>query len=399
MGFFNNLFGASQHPAINETVATSLVFGSMVSSNSALSLSAVYRAVDFISSQFAMLDCQIVKRNKNGYLESDYNHPAYRLFSKEPNEYLTRHQLFKTVITSMLLKGNAYIYINRDERGNPISLVYLDSDKVSVMEQKGEIVYTVSGVGQVENYNIIHIKNFSLDGITGVSTIGYANYSLNIAKSADQHANEFFANGCNVSGILSGNIQNNKVQEVKSAWSSSFSGKNGVAVLPAGITYQPISVNSSDAQLLETRQFEVVEIARWFNISPILLYDLTNNSYSSSEASNLEFIQNTLMPIVDKIQQEIYKKIFRRSEKNRYEVRFDVEALLKGDLQTTASYYSQLFNMGVMSSNDIRKKLNMSPVEGGDVYFRQANTVELTYLNGNQNTEKEETHEYIEEGK
>lgn len=139
------------------------------------------------------------------------------------------------------------------------------------------------------------------------------------------------------------------------AFNPNYGTPNGVALLEGNFTFEPISVNPSDAQLLETRQFNVVDICRFFGVSPVKAFDLTKSSYSTVEATELAFLTDTLSPLLEKIELEFERKLYKPSEKDSIDVRFDTAMLLRADKQSLANYYQTLFNIGVVSPNDIRK--------------------------------------------
>ena len=141
--------------------------------------------------------------------------------------------------------------------------------------------------------------------------------------------------------------------------------------------FKPITVNPTDAQLLETRQFNVIDICRFFGVSPVKAFDLSKSSYSTVEATNLSFLTDTLSPLLEKIELEFERKLFKPSEKESIDVRFDTSRLLRADKQSLANYYSTLFNIGVVSCNEIRKKIDLPYIEGGDSHFVQVNLMEV----------------------
>lgn len=366
----------------------SLLFNGNGMNTSAMRLSAVYRCADLISNTVALMDLQLIK-DVNGYKLPDKNHPIYFVFSKQPNSYMTRFTLIKSMVLSMLLKGNAYCYINRDKRGNVESLSLLDASQVDVKvdEIKGTVSYSCRGRG-LDYENVIHLKNISYDGLTGISTIQSAGLTLETSTSAEQHANRFFKEGANLQGIVTtqAKMSPQQTEEFKQSWRAAYGdGKTGgMAFISGGVDVKPISISPTDAQLLETRQFNVIEICRFFGVSPIMAFDLTKAGYNNAETSSLAFLQETIQPILEKIELELWKTVLKPSEKAVYDFKFNVDDFMKVDKTTTASYYSQLFNMGVMTTNEVRAKLGMPEVENGDKVFIQTNVVPNDYFDNNE---------------
>ena len=370
----------------------------------AMLLSTVYRCVEVISDSIAQLPLEPYKMDSQGYKIKFTSHPTYKLLNKEPNPRMTRFDFIKVLIVSTLLKGNGYAYIERDERGNAKGLHFLPSDIVTIIRPKTlseAVSYSIAGLGKVESCNMIHIKNFSYDGIEGVSTLRHARNSLGLAVDSEAHAAGFFKGGANLAGILKSttNLNSQQKDQLKRSWQMAFSPAtgtpNGVAVLEGNLTFEPITVNPTDAQLLETRQFNVVDICRFFGVSPVKAFDLTKSSYSTVEATNLSFLTETLSPLLEKIELEFERKLYKPSEKDSIDVRFDTATLLRADKAALAQYYNTLFNIGVVSPNDIRKQLDLPAIEGGDNTFVQVNIQTLdravSSTPDNTNTIKEKT--------
>lgn len=351
--------------------------------NKAMLLSTVYRCVEVISDSVAQLPLEPYKMDSNGYKIKFTSHPTYKLLNKEPNSKMSRFTFMKTLIVSTLLKGNGYAYIERDELGNAKALHFIPSEFVTILTPttiKDNIAYSVVGINKtVESCNMIHILNFSYDGITGVSTLAHAKNTLGLSVDSESHAAGFFKGGANLAGILKINstLNTKQKEELKRSWQSAFSPSvgtpNGVAVLEGNMDFQPITVNPSDAQLLETREFNVIDICRFFGVSPVKAFDLSKSSYSTVEATELAFLTDTLAPLLEKIELEFERKLYKPSEKDSIDVRFDTSSLLRADKAALASYYNTLFNIGVISPNEIRRQLDLPAIENGDETFVQVN--------------------------
>ena len=361
--------------------------GANYGTSKAMLLSTVYRCVEVISDSVAQLPLEPYKIDADGYRLKFTSHPSYRILNKEPNNRMTRFTFIKTLVVSTLLKGNGFAYIERDNKGNAIALHYIPSELVTIIPPTtiGEnVMYNVTGLSNsVESCNMIHILNFSYDGITGISTLSHAKNTLGLAMDSESHASGFFKGGANLAGILTvqSTLTSKQKQDLKTSWQTAFSPTtgqpNGVAVLEGNMEFKPITVNPSDAQLLETREFNVIDICRFFGVSPVKAFDLSKSSYSTVDATNLSFLTDTLSPLLEKIELEFERKIYKPSEKESIDVRFDTSRLLRADKQSLANYYSTLFNIGVVSLNEIRKELDLASVEGGDNHFVQVNLMEV----------------------
>ena len=363
----------------------------------AMLLSAVYRCVDVISDSVAQLPLEPFKIDKNGFKRKYSEHSTYQLLNREPNEKMSRFTFMKTLITSVLLKGNGYAIIERDGKGDAIAIKLIPSELVTINELNGKTMYSITGYSQlIESVNMIHILNFSYDGLKGISTLSHARNTLGLATDSEAHASGFFKGGANLAGIikLQTSLTPKQKLDIKESWQSTFSPvtgtPNGVAVLEGNMDFQPITVNPSDAQLLETREFNVIDICRFFGVSPVKAFDLSKSSYSTVEATQLAFLTDTLAPLLEKIELELERKLYKPSEKKNIDVRFDTSVLLRADKASLASYYNTLFQIGVISPNEIRKALDLEPIKNGDHTFIQVNTQTLDKAVNNPLIEKKD---------
>lgn len=360
--------------------------------NKAMLLSTVYRCVDVISDSVAQLPLEPYFIDSSGYKEKHVTHPTYYLLNREPNKVMSRFTFIKTLIISVLLKGNGYAYIERDNKGNAIALHYLDPDFVTIID-KPTLKYSVTGIGNVEPCNIIHILNFSYDGMRGISTLQHARQTLGLAADSEGHASGFFKGGANLAGILKvqSNLTAKQKTDLKTSWQTAFNAQtgtpNGVAVLEGNMDFQPITVNPVDAQLLETREFNVIDICRFFGVSPVKAFDLSKSSYSTVEATQLAFLTDTLAPLLEKIELEFVRKLYKPSERQNVEVKFDTSALLRADKTSLAEYYNKLFQIGVVTINEVRKALDLPAIDNGDKSFVQVNIMPLDNAVNNKPTD------------
>lgn len=353
-------------------------------------LSTVYRCVDLISDSVAVLPLETYKLDSEGFKTVNKEHPAYHLLNLEPNEDMTRYVFFKTLMASVLLTGNGYAYIERDGRLNVLQLIYIPSTHVNIVWVKDRMGimrkrYQIVGFSElVEPRDMIHVLNFSYDGIIGVSTLTHARQTLNIATSSEEHAAGFFQSGGAVSGILTveGTVLNkDKRDQIYKTWeerTNPVTGHpNGIAVLEGNMKYQPISISPKDSQLLESRQFNVVDICRFFSVSPVKAFDLSKSSYSTVEATQLEYLTDTALAVITKIEQEINRKVFLPSERAHTVAEFNTSAILRTDKKAQAEYWKTMFNIGGATPNEIRREANLSRTENGDTPFVQVNVQTL----------------------
>lgn len=394
------LFSRKKKPEERSNTFDYLLYNSNggYASSKALQLSTVYRCVEVISDSIAQLPLEPYKIDSDGYKIKFTSHPTYRLLNAEPNPRMSKFIFIKTMVVSMLLKGNAYAYVERDNNGNATALHYIPADNVTIIKPqtiKDSVAYNVTGFSNVvEDCNMIHLINFTYDGITGISTLDNARRTLGLATDAEGHCEGFFKGGANLAGVLKvqSTLTTKQKNDLKTSWQSAFNAQtgtpNGVAVLEGNMEFQPITVNPADAQLLETRQFNVVDICRFFGVSPVKAFDLSKSSYSTVEATELAFLTDTLSPLIEKIEEEFERKLYKPSEKDSIDVRFNTSALLRADKQSLANYYNTLFNIGAISVNEIRRELDLPALSNGDHTFVQVNiqTLDRAVSNNPENT-------------
>lgn len=354
-------------------------------------LSTVYRCVDLISDSVAVLPLEVFRLDEAGFKMKDTKHPIYELLDLEPNENMTRYVFIKTLMASVLLTGNGYAYIERGEDGvTPIQLVYIPSNQVSIqwiVDKEGirRKRYLVSGFTQlVEPCDMIHVLNFSYDGIIGVSTLTHARQTLGIATSSEEHAAGFFKSGAAVSGVLTiegARLTKEQKEQNYKQWEERSNSNNGrpggIVILEGNMKYTPISISPKDSQLLESRQFNVVDICRFFSVSPVKAFDLSKSSYSTIEATQLEYLTDTALPVITKIEQEINRKVFSRAERSMYKAEFNTSAILRADKAAQGAFWKDMANVGAATPNEIRREIGMSRIENGDEAFVQVNVMTL----------------------
>ena len=352
-------------------------------------LSTVYRCVDLISDSIAVLPLETYLMDSAGYKTPAYNSAIYELLNLEPNEGMTRFVFFKTLMASVLLKGNGYAYIERDKTNKVIQLEYLQADDVRVVWVKAggkeRKRYEIQGRKElVEPRDMIHVLNFSYDGVNGVSTLTHARQTLGLASDSESHARGFFKGGGSVGGILTIDgvrLTKDQKQANYEEWQSRTDpvtgSPNGIVILEQNMKYQPITVSPKDAQLLESRQFNVVDICRFFSVSPVKAFDLTKSSYSTVEATQLEFLADTALAVITKIELEINRKVFLPSERRGMRAEFNTTAILRTDKAAQGEYLAKMFQVGAITSNEIRREINLPKVDGGDKAFVQVNVQTL----------------------
>ena len=362
------------------SIGLSLGYNSISSfaTTQATRLSSVYAATNMISNSCALLPMKII--SYKGGKKREVDHPLTQILNLKPNSKLNHFNFMKLMIESLILKGNAYAYIVRDENLNVQSLELIDADFVNpVLHPDGTMKYVVNGMSKaIDSINMIHLYQHLDNQGRGISTIKYADMVLTGAYNAEKHSDNFFKSGAGLMGILksSAPLTAEQKKQIAESWANSINNTlaGGVAVLPQGLDFQSISISPEDSQLLEVRKYNVVEIARFFNISPVKLFDYSNVSYSTLEQTNLSYLQDTILPFTQLMEDEFNRKLFKPSEVGKFAVDFDYSVLVQTDKTTEAEYYNKLVTNGILSINDVRNKLGYEPLteeEGGNAHFIQ----------------------------
>ncbi len=393
MSIFSGLFRSRDKPKNRVGGGWNFLFGGTtsgkaVNERTAMQTSAVYACVRILAESVAGLPLHVYERTANGSKSTKPSHPLYRLLHDEPNREMTSFVFRETLMSHLLLWGNAYAQIIRDGRGFPIALYPLLPDRMAVdRNESGELVYTYqSDKGQVKlrRENILHIPGLGFDGLIGYSPIAMAKNAVGLALATEDYGATFFANGANPGGVLEhpGVIKPEQADRHRESWQSQFGGANAhkVAVLEEGLKFHQMSIPPEQAQFLETRKFQINEIARIFRVPPHMVGDLEKSSFSNIEQQSLEFVKYTLDPWVVRWEQSLQQVLILPSEKATIFIKFNLDGLLRGDYQSRMQGYSTGIQNGFMSVNDVRGLEDMNLLtaeEGGDLHFVNGNMVKL----------------------
>lgn len=378
----------------------SLSSTSSYTSTKAMKLSTVYRCVNLISDSIASLPLlPYTYKDKTGTITNwkyvNYDDTYYNLLNVQPNFLMGSNTFKKLLIVNMLLKGNAYVLVDRDKTGRVLNLILLSSDYIEAKIEKNDLVYYDSyNKRTFDKSQIIHLINYTTNGINGVSTITHAATTLGISYNSEEHTSNFFKGGASLAGILRPiagvNINTAKATAAKEAFINALNidlngTSNSIVVLDSGLEYQPITISPKDSQLLESRQFNVIDVCRFFGVPPTMAFSETGK-FSTAEQQQLDYLNNTLTPLIEKIENEFFRKLYLPSEWAFSDLKFDVENLLRSDANTRADYYTKLFRVGGYTVNEIREKLNAGfPVSGGNRAFIDNNVQPTDALIAEQN--------------
>ncbi len=359
---------------------------------------AVYACIRILAESIASLPLHVYEY-KNGGKERAPNHPLFNLLHNEPNPEMTSFVFRETMMTHLLLYGNAYAQIIRRANGQVVSLYPLLPNKMSVERDDNSVLFYRYRRYNEENPNfkdkgeiilrredILHIVGLGFDGLIGYSPIAMARNAIGLSIACEDFGNNFFANGARPSGILKTPTLIKDPQKLQESWQSMYGGANAgkVAILEEGMTYESISIPPEDAQFLQTRKFQIAEIARIYRVAPHLIGDLERATFSNIENQSLEFVKYTLDPYVVRWEQALCKSLLLPSEKSRYFIKFNVDGLMRGDYASRMQGYATARQNGWLSTNDIRELENLNPIsdeEGGNLYLVNGNMIKLKDAN------------------
>lgn len=362
--------------------------GKPVNERTAMQTTAVYACVRILAEAVASLPLHVYEYQDDGGKKLVHEHPLYYLLHDEPNPEMTSFVFRETLMSHLLIWGNAYAQIIRDGAGRVLGLYPLLPDKMEVQrDDRGNIYYVYSrnsdenpmfkeyGNIKLKAEDVLHIPGLGFDGLIGYSPIAMAKNAVGMTLACEEYGASFFANGANPGGVLEHPGVLKDPSKVRESWNSVYRGVNNahkIAVLEEGMKYQQIGIPPEEAQFLETRKFQINEIARLYRIPPHMVGDLDKSSFSNIEQQSLEFVKYTLDPWVIRWEQSLQRSLLLPGEKGKYFIKLNVDGFLRVDYQSRMNGYAVGRQNGWFSANDIREMENMNPIpdeEGGNLYL------------------------------
>ena len=362
--------------------------GKPVNERTAMQTTAVYACVRILAEAVASLPLHVYEYQDDGGKKLVHDHPLYYLLHDEPNPEMTSFVFRETLMSHLLIWGNAYAQIIRDGAGRVLGLYPLLPDKMDVQrDDRGNIYYVYSrnsdenpmfkeyGDIRLKAEDVLHIPGLGFDGLIGYSPIAMAKNAVGMTLACEEYGASFFANGANPGGVLEHPGVLKDPSKVRESWNSVYRGVNNahkIAVLEEGMKNQQIGIPPEEAQFLETRKFQINEIARLYRIPPHMVGDLDKSSFSNIEQQSLEFVKYTLDPWVIRWEQSLQRSLLLPGEKGKYFIKLNVDGLLRGDYQSRMNGYAVGRQNGWFSANDIREMENMNPIpdeQGGNLYL------------------------------
>ena len=373
------------------------IFGAKtaVSPSTALTFSAVWAAMRLLSESISSLPIGVYKKDKNGDKIEQNNELSY-LLKYQPNTYQNKIGFLEKVMMDLLCNGNSYVRIVRNNIGRPLELLPLNFNDVDVYFKENKLFYSSAQLKSTYGAeDILHFKlitdvntaagNSNQDGILGMSPITQCKNAIGWSMDVEEYSRTFFKNGGKLSGVLktSRSLSEQAIDRLRNSFNNNYSnlsGANQTAVLEEGLEFQPITIPPDQAQFLASREFGISEIARIFNVPPHLLKDLTKSSFNNIEMQSQEFVTYSLMPYLNKIELEMNTKLFRKTNIGKEYIKFNTNALLRGNIKDRSDFYRTMLNIGVMSINEIRQKEDLNSIKDGEKHFIPLNMTTLENL-------------------
>lgn len=349
----------------------------------ALKSSVVFRCIRILAGSVATTPISIYHKNKEGYYVDDEKNQIWKILNYRPNPRQTPYEFFEGIVTQLVVYGNAYLYIRRNEDYEPTELILLYPHTVAYDELGN--VYTVSDMynkisGSFKSDKIIHIRHASLATYLGISTINCASKTIGLAVATDSEALDTMVSGGKLKGIISsessltgfGSAIDSQVDTIRDNMEAEINSGKDIITLQSGCTFTPMSQSLRDLELIDLHQSTLSDLARYFGVSPAKLGILQGSNYIASLQDNLNFYTDTLNPLLKNIENALTTSLINVTNCRKYKIQFDRTSLIY--FKELLSNYEKMAALGIISVNDIRKMFNKDSTDGGDEVFVSTNT-------------------------
>jgi HK97 family phage portal protein len=361
--------------------------GVPVSPESSLRSTAVFACVRVLAETIAALPLVTYRRLPRGK-ERATDFYLYPILHDTPNPEMTSFIYRETITSHVVLWGNGYSEMQLDGAGRVVALwPLLPQYTVPMRAPDGTLFYKtyVPGVGYrgLTADRVFHVRGLGLNGLMGLSPIALARNAVGLSLATEDYGSRWFGNGSAPGLVLKypGNLSDEQYEAAQASWEAAHGGLSNahrVAILEGGITVEKIGIPNNDAQFLDTRKFQLTEIARLFRIPPHLIGDLERSTNNNIEQQSLEFVMYSMLPWFARWEQEISRSIMLEQERTNYFAEFLIDSLLRGDTTTRYNAYSSAINAGWMTRNEVRERENMNPAGAAlDRYLEPLNMTEV----------------------
>jgi len=348
---------------------------SIATPKSSLTLSAFFNGVDQLSTDIAKLPKGVYR--KTGDSRERIEHPANYLMEVAPNELMTAFDFWRVVVIKMILKGETIVKIHRNQAGEEEFFEILENNEEVDVIKKNMKLYYVYKDEVLLSADVLHFKNFTLDGIRGVSVIKYAAHDLGIQLDSKKYSADVYTNRGLGYGVIESDseVKDDNKKKLAEGFKARMSEKGPikVAVLDFGLKYKSISITPAEAQFIESGRFGIEDIARWLNMPLHKLKSLVDSNFSTLEQQNTQYVVDCLMGWAKKIESELKRKLFPKDHPFEDYVKFNEKGMLRGDSRSQADFYTKMIYAGVFTPNEVRRLEDMNPIEGLDEPFKPVN--------------------------
>lgn len=369
-----SIAGSSLYTAFSPMVNHS---GVAVTPFTAMQAGAVYACVRCLSEDMAKLPLVISKALAGGGWGVDLTHPIAKLL-RRPNRWQTCFTFISYMVTCLQLRGNAFIFVVRDENGAPSALIPINPDRCTMrLSPQGWLYYEIwhpafasHGNLTIHQDDILHLRNITLDGFMGLSTIAAAAEAIGLSLATQQHGANLFRQGTQATGVLKhpGVLSDPGRKNVRESWQERYSGVDNahkVLLLEEGMTFEKLSMTSDEAQFLESRKFEAEDIARFFRVPQHKIGILDHATFSNIENQNQQYIDDSLIPMARQLEEEAEYKLFWEAERAAMRLRVDFDSMLRGDMKTRYEAYHLALGDGWINRDGVRAREGMAPIPDG----------------------------------
>lgn len=385
----------SEYSASSSGFIGAVTAGVTVNTTTAMRLGAVFACVRLLSEQIASFEIT-VKRKESGKIEDLTGGTIHHLLHT-PNKFMNSFSFMELMNARLQLHGNSYAVIIFNNSGDPVELLPVDTSSVTVKILNGEPFYIIRdpemGIDGIYFYwQVIHFKMLSKNGILGLSPLAAAREGIGLSLAAERFGADFFAKGGNLKGTLEtdGHIPDKEFREWKKRWDTYYGGAVGDhanPILEYGMKYHQLGIPPNDAQFIETRQFQIQDICRFFLVPPPLIGDLSRATFSNGEQQDLQFVKYSLRPTVKREESELEYKLVSRREEGTIDIDFSMDDLLRADTRTRAEVGLKYVQGGIFTRNEVRETEGKAPLPGLD---RPLDPAFLTGKSSEKDKEKED---------
>ncbi|GGC87367.1 portal protein [Halopseudomonas salina] len=372
--------------------------GVHVNAETALRYAVFFACIKVLSEDVGKLPCKLHKQRPGRGSDVASGHKVHRLISRRPNDYMTAQEFWEMCTAHQVMRGNFYAWKNM-VGGEVVELLPLNPGSVvPKLREDWSLVYQVTFAnGKTDVFTqdeIFHVRALTLDGYKGVGALEYARETIGLGVAAERHGAKLFVNGAKPGGVLETEqvLKDDTFKRIKDSWNEMHQGTDNahkVAILEGGIKWASITMNNSDAQWLEGRKYTDTQLCGLMRVPPHKIANLERSTNNNIEHQALEYVTDALMPIVTRIEHKIRVSLLNEQDEEDHFAKFNMNALVRGDMKARAQFYKDMVYIGAFSPNDVLELEDRNPREGGDIYLTPTNmNINGSTANESQNSDR-----------